>query len=99
MCRMSVLFPQPLAPMMMKTSPRRTVKLRSCITTKSPNAIVKSLTVMLASGSTAGALPLACFNPIAAAAAAAFASDTEDIKHHGEYAACGNDGDDAADDC
>src|SRR5262245_16623127 len=44
--RKSVLFPHPLPPMMKKMSPRRTLKVRSRITTKSPNAMVRSLTSM-----------------------------------------------------
>src|SRR5262249_57159787 len=46
MCRSSVLLPQPLPPMMKKMLPRFTVKSRSRITTKSPNAIVRSRTVI-----------------------------------------------------
>src|SRR5262245_61895579 len=49
MWRTSVLLPQPLPPMMKKILPRGTSKLRSRITTKSPNAIVRSRTVMRAS--------------------------------------------------
>src|SRR6185503_12068369 len=49
MCRKSVLFPPPLPPMMKKMSLRRIVKSRSCITTNSPNAIVRPFTVMWAS--------------------------------------------------
>jgi hypothetical protein len=45
-------LPQPLPPMITKTSPRFTVKLRSRITTKSPNAIVRSRTMMCGSPTT-----------------------------------------------
>ena len=41
-----VLFPQPLPPMMMKMSPRLTVKFRSRWRTKPPNAIVSSFATM-----------------------------------------------------
>ena len=46
MWRKSVLLPHPLPPMMKKMLPRFTVNVRSCITTKSPNAIVRSFTLM-----------------------------------------------------
>src|SRR5262249_57409280 len=49
MCRSSVLLPQPLPPMMKKMLPRFTVKSRSRITTKSPNAIVRWCTVIRSS--------------------------------------------------
>ena len=42
MCRNSVLFPQPLPPMMMKISPRRICALMSRIRTNEPKAIVRS---------------------------------------------------------
>src|SRR5262249_27414479 len=48
-CFKSVLLPQPLPPMMMKMSPRRMVKLRSCWMTKLPYAMSRSRTVMWAS--------------------------------------------------
>ncbi len=53
-CRKSVLLPQPLPPMMMNTSPRRTVNVRSRISTKLPYAMVRSRTVMWAFGSVGG---------------------------------------------
>src|SRR4029077_15503228 len=53
MWRKSVLFPPPLPPMMKKMSPRRTVKVRSRMTTKSPNAMVRSLTPIWASRASA----------------------------------------------
>src|SRR5262245_51330129 len=53
MWRNSVLFPPPLPPMMKKMSPRRTLKVRSRMTTKSPNAMVRSLTVIWASRASA----------------------------------------------
>ena len=46
MCLSSVLLPLPLPPMMMKMSPRLTVKLRSRMSTKLPKAIVRSRTVI-----------------------------------------------------
>src|SRR4051812_46467541 len=49
MWRSNVLFPVPLPPMMMKTSPFFTLKLRSCMRTKLPYAIVRSSTAMCAS--------------------------------------------------
>src|SRR4030095_5359088 len=51
--RKSVLFPHPLPPLMKKMSPRRTLKVRSCMTTKSPNAMVRSLTSIWASRASA----------------------------------------------
>src|SRR5882724_3198441 len=45
-CRSSVLFPLPLPPMMMKMSRSFTVKSRSRITTDSPYAMVRTLTVI-----------------------------------------------------
>src|SRR5262245_11301391 len=81
-CRSKVLLPQPLAPMMTKTSPWRTVNVRSRIRTKLPYAIVTSRTVMCACGSDSGP-------PV---------SDAEDIEDDGEDAAGADDEDDARDD-
>src|SRR6266852_2370212 len=46
MWRSRVLLPLPLPPMIMKMSPWFTVKFRSFISTKFPNAMVRSLTVI-----------------------------------------------------
>ena len=56
---MTVVLPQPLPPMMMKISPRLTVKVRSRWMRKSPYAMVMSLTSIAASVS--GGVPF-CVN-------------------------------------
>src|SRR5512132_4490193 len=71
MWRSSVLLPQPLPPMMMKMSPRATVKLRSRCRTKEPKAIVRSST-------TIGGAVSAMSVPMPPA------SDAEDVGEHGE---------------
>ena len=50
MCLSSVLFPEPLPPMTMKTSPRPTLKVTSRRMTRSPKAIVSPSTAMCGSG-------------------------------------------------
>src|SRR5882672_386134 len=59
-CRSSVLFPLPLPPMMMKMSRSFTVKLRSRITTDSPYAMVRPLTVIF--GRVSNVPPPRCSN-------------------------------------
>src|SRR5262245_8012722 len=58
-CHSRVLLPLPLPPMMMKMSPRRTVKVRSRWITELPYAMVRSRTVMYASGDVIAAHPSA----------------------------------------
>src|SRR5262249_60669811 len=102
-CRNSVLFPQPLPPMMMKMSPRCTVKLRSCISTKLPNAMVRSRTVMRASLPPAApwALVALATPPSALVVVSPIArrSDSQHVEHRCEDAAGGDDQDEAADHC
>src|SRR3954470_23015242 len=59
-CRRSVLFPLPLPPMMMKMSRSFTVKSRSRMTTDSPYAMVRPLTVIF--GRASSVPPPRCSN-------------------------------------
>src|SRR5579863_3701790 len=79
MWRSSVLLPDPLPPMMTKTSPRRTVKSISRITTKLPKAIVRLRTVMQAGRSATFVSVPAVGSPIA--------SETQNVEHQRERAA------------
>src|SRR6185369_5819875 len=95
MCLSSVLLPEPLPPMITNTSPRRTVKLRSCISTKLPYAIVRSRTVMRASGANFGAGDSLPPFPFGALFDATATSDSENVEHDGEDSTRSDDRDDA----
>src|SRR5512142_1705986 len=78
-----VLLPQPLPPMMMKTSPRLMVKVRSRMRTKSPYAMVRSWTLMWASFSVmvASSRPT---EPVALPFAAS-GSYSQHVAQHGDH--------------
>src|SRR5574341_1414534 len=83
--RNNVLLPQPLPPMMMKTSPCLTVNVRSRISTKLPYAIVRLRTAMCAS------------LPAATCSRSPDMSNPQNVEEHREEAAGADDEDDAGD--
>src|SRR6185295_985145 len=84
MLRSNVLLPQPLPPMMINTSPRLTVKLRSRIKTTEPYPRERLRTVIFASAAISFGLSL-------------FISHSDYVKDHGQGAASRDDKNDARD--